>query len=136
MRDDVIRACYVDIKTVRTRRAAQLIFEIPLESYENAVKLLGAPLPDQEIWCAIARLRAIDKPERIPAGETALRQCHALCREEKFQQWLGADDEDGAGNQVRDLLRIASRSELLTNEAALSRWEELVEEFKHDQGVR
>lgn len=53
---------YVDLKVIKTRRAVQIVFEIPLEAADHAIKCLGG-MPDNEksIWFGIARLEK--KPE-------------------------------------------------------------------------
>lgn len=65
----IIQATYSDLKVVKTRRVAQLIFEIPLEQFNEAMAVLGgAPLPDSEVWVAIARLN--DHAIVQPTAET------------------------------------------------------------------
>lgn len=55
--DDVFRAVFVDLKTIKTRNALQLIFEVDLEAGDDALeKLGGLPRPDTTRWVAIARL--------------------------------------------------------------------------------
>jgi hypothetical protein len=65
----IIQATYSDLKVVKTRKVAQLIFEIPLEQFNEAMAVLGgAPLPDSEVWVAIARLN--DHATAQPTAET------------------------------------------------------------------
>ena len=80
-----IRATFSDWRTVRTRRALQLIFEVPLEQQAAVLAILGAPLPEAETWCAIARLqnlstaadtrheRALEPPDRGSDPESVPR---------------------------------------------------------------
>lgn len=49
----MIQATYSDFKVIKTRQVAQLIFEVPLEMGERAIKQLGMPMPDREIWVEI-----------------------------------------------------------------------------------
>lgn len=52
-----LQATYSDLKIIKTRGAFQLIFELPLENFNDAMAVLGgAPRPDREVWVAIARL--------------------------------------------------------------------------------
>jgi hypothetical protein len=54
-------ASYSDFKIVKTRDAAQFIFEVPLKAADHALKVLGGvPQPMEERWVAIAML---EKPE-------------------------------------------------------------------------
>jgi hypothetical protein len=52
---------YVGWQVVKTRRAVQIIFEIPLEAAGHAYEALGG-MPDNEksVWFAIAKMQ---KPE-------------------------------------------------------------------------
>jgi hypothetical protein len=47
---------FTDFKRVATRNTFQLIFELPLEQAEEAIKLLGNPLPGKTLKCGIARV--------------------------------------------------------------------------------
>jgi len=54
-----IRASYADLKLVKTRQVAQLIFEVPIEDFDAAYEVLGGlPNPAKEQWFAIAALVA------------------------------------------------------------------------------
>lgn len=49
-----IRAEFVDFKTVKTRKVAQFVFEMPLEEFDsNLGNLGGCPMPDKSRMCAI-----------------------------------------------------------------------------------
>ena len=52
---------YVDFKIIKTRRAVQIVFEIPLEAADHALKCLGG-LPDNEksVWFGIAKMKKPD----------------------------------------------------------------------------
>lgn len=51
---------YVDLKVIKTRRAVQIVFEVPLEAADHALKCLGGmPDNDKSIWFAIVKM---DKP--------------------------------------------------------------------------
>lgn len=48
---------YVDLKVIKTRRAVQIVFEIPLEAADHAIKCLGGmPDNDKSIWFGIAKM--------------------------------------------------------------------------------
>lgn len=49
-----ILATFSDLKLVKGRKCAQLIFEVPIEQASAAVNILGMPNPAKEIWCGIA----------------------------------------------------------------------------------
>ncbi|HEX5424872.1 MAG TPA: hypothetical protein VFW94_15095 [Candidatus Acidoferrales bacterium] len=52
-------ASYADIKTIKTRGAVQIIFEIPHEAAGHALNVLGGlPDPSKSNYFAIARLNA------------------------------------------------------------------------------
>lgn len=59
---DVLQATYADLKTVKTRSTCQLILELPIEALTDVVALLGAPVPGNEVWVAVARLRGKQEP--------------------------------------------------------------------------
>lgn len=52
----VIKAVFSDWRTVKSRSSLQLIFEIPLELQGEVLKMLGAPMPGESKWVAIALL--------------------------------------------------------------------------------
>jgi hypothetical protein len=52
------RATFSDMKLVKTRQVAQLIFEIPLSDFDAAYEVLGGmPNPANERWFAVAALQ-------------------------------------------------------------------------------
>ena len=68
----IIEAEYVEWKMVKTRKALQLIFEVPLEKQALVQAVLGTPMPDTSTPVAIARLNfdaiaAAPEPEQIEA---------------------------------------------------------------------
>jgi hypothetical protein len=53
------RAAFSDMKLVKTRQVAQLIFEIPIEEFDAAYEVLGGmPVPSKERWFGIAALKS------------------------------------------------------------------------------
>lgn len=54
---DIIVATYADLKIIKTRGVVQVVFELPLHSFNRAVGVLdGAPLPNVETWVGVVRL--------------------------------------------------------------------------------
>lgn len=110
----IIRATFHDWRTVKGRKQLQLIFEVPLEQQEQVLHILGAPLPDRDIWVAIARMQigpqdgvahyadSSPEPDPVPAGGPASssrprrrfselprsQQAALRCRSEDFRAWL------------------------------------------------
>lgn len=51
------KATYADWKLIKTRGCVQVVFELPLESADEAYQVLGGmPISAREVWCGIARL--------------------------------------------------------------------------------
>jgi len=64
------RATFSDLKVVKTRQVAQLIFEIPLADFDGAYEILGGlPNPAVERWVAIAAIA----PSPIPVQQKEAR---------------------------------------------------------------
>jgi hypothetical protein len=151
---DVLRATYADLKTVKTRSTCQLILELPIEALTDVVALLGAPIPGNEVWVAVARLMTPQQLEEaieaIPASDPEpdnmieppanddraprpLSQVSAiLCGIVAFRRYLfeafnlGAiPTKDEAADIVREKCGVRSRSELDTDEAAASNFRHL-----------
>ena len=123
---------------VKTRKVLTLCFEVPLEQQADVLTILGAPMPDKEIWCGIARLNetSAPQPDRSVAGkeryllsderERAVTRAAMLPNDPQFRQWLR--DRRGwkaihftvgdAADEIRHLCAINSRRELLTNDKA------------------
>lgn len=48
---------YVDFKVIKTRRAVQIVFEVPIESADHAIQCLGGmPDNDKSVWFGIAKM--------------------------------------------------------------------------------
>lgn len=60
----IIRADFSNWRPIQGRKVMQLIFEVPIEEAEAALKMLGIPQPGASTWCAIALLE-----NGKPAGE-------------------------------------------------------------------
>ena len=146
---------FSDFKLIKTRSVAQLIIEIPIESADHALKLLGGvPQASKERWVGIAPLSA--KPEP-PARETAqedpfeqpgqhgadptrrfwdlppAQQAALKCADSHFQKWLVVEDQDTAAAWVRAHCKVSSRSELNTNAEAAAIWRQVLRSYEDDR---
>lgn len=79
---------------------------------------------------------SVERPYLMEMGERAHRSAAALCRNERFQQWLvqtnrsSSQSEDEAAKAVRKFCGIKSRSELRTRQKAIMKFEQLRSEFR------
>lgn len=128
----VFRATYSDLRFVKSRKVAQIVLEMPLESADAFLAAFGTPNPAEEKWCAIARLveppleEAQPEPDHKnwhnlrPSAQAAIR-----CDDPLFWQFMGAGGHIEAVRKVREVIGIISRKELDTDNMARSRWEEI-----------
>lgn len=123
---DLLRATYSDLKTVKTRSVCQLILELPIEALTDVVALLGAPVPGNEVWVAVARLRAggeaVPEPAPIALDKPATKLSQIagiICNEGAFQRFVGAKDEAEAAEYIRQHCEVKSRSDIDGNERAM-----------------
>lgn len=76
------------------------------------------------------------KPYLMEMGARAHRSAGALCRNERFQEWLvkinraSGQSEDEAAQAVRKYCGVKSRAELRTNQRAIVKFETLRSEFR------
>lgn len=152
---DVLQATYADLKTVKTRSTCQLILELPIEALTDVVALLGAPVPGNEVWVAVARLRGKQEPSEAepeqnrlegPANDDdepgkpprPLSQVSAiLCNIVAFRRFLHEEkgyevipSVDEAANWVREHCGVQSRREFDTVESAASNFRSLRAEYR------
>jgi len=154
-----IRATYSDLKLVKTRQVAQLIFEVPISEFDAAYEVLGGlPTPDSEKWFAIAAIKEVmpdtqsnqpidarpepkqDKPARakrdwrdlLPSQQAGIR-----CEDTTFEAFLRERDGDtwlaseyNAAECVRMICRVMSRKELDTNHKARVIWHQLNDQYE------
>lgn len=125
---DVLSLTYSDIKTVKTRGVFQLVLEAPIEAMPAAFALLGAPVPGNEVWVAVARLRG--KPEALEAlaSVTAIEPpvkpsaklsqlAGILSNEGGFKQFVAEQtgmptDTDAAADFIRLTCSVKSRADI------------------------
>lgn len=128
------KATFSDLKLVKTRQVAQLIFEIPLAEFDGAYDVLGGmPNPASERWFGIAPIDlTTPKPDKRnwrdlqPAQQAGIR-----CNEATFAAYLKeTHPEDWRESQeaaacVRLICGVHSRVELGTNQKARVIWHQL-----------
>lgn len=122
---DVLKATYADLKTVKTRGVCQIILEMPIEGMADAFGLLGAPVPGNEVWVAVARLLTDAELERgiealaPPKPAKSLAQIAGIvCNEPAFWKYIRVKGADEAAEYVRGHCGVTSRAALDSNEDA------------------
>ncbi len=138
-----IKATFVDLKSIKGRKVAQLWFEIPLEQVDAALNALGGwPMPDKEIWCAIARLDISSQPEKSVEPVKERRAFHELpmvtqagirCKESAFQNFMTATCELDCITRVHSACGVSSRKEILPGTDSGRRWVQVLRDF---EGIR
>jgi hypothetical protein len=133
------RATFSDLKLVKTRKVAQLIFEIPIEQFDAAYEVLGGmPVAAEERWFGIAALDVakVEKPKRTWEELQPQQQAGMRCSEPTFieflkrtraSEWNAATD---AADCVRMICGVNSRVELGTNQKARVIWTQLDSAYK------
>jgi hypothetical protein len=139
----VIQAVFYNWRPIVGHKRLQLIFEVPLEDTNIVLKMLGAPMPDKETWCAIALLER-DRPAAASANAKAHRAFHTLpavqqaaikCKDTDFQVWIngGWASEQDCAAAVRYRCGVDSRADLLPGTEAERLWNGLLSEY---EGIR
>lgn len=140
------RATFSDMKLVKTRQVAQLIFEIPLSEFDAAYEVLGGmPNPASERWFGIAAIKEVKarpdqtapKPDRAkrdwrdiaPSQQAGIR-CEepvfaAFLREKYPDEWHEAPD---TADCVRLICAVDSRTKLNDGPSRVI-WHQLDEQF-------
>lgn len=126
---DVLQATYANVKTVPSRSVCQLVLELPIEALADVVGLLGAPVPGESVWVAVARLKGQqqhitastddDRTERPLSQQAAILGGIVTFRRflsERTGEPVSGDEEAAA--VVRRVCHIKSRKDLDTDEAA------------------
>ena len=137
---DALRATYADIKTVRTRKAYQIIFEGPIEEMGLAMALFGPPNPENEVWAGIARLREGTRTVQAALEDQTPRPLSQIAAflgtKPLFRQWLSETGDktpirgaEEAADEVRRRCGIRSRTELDTNEIAARHFRNIKADF-------
>lgn len=142
------QATFSDMKLVKTRQVAQLIFEIPLADFDAAYEVLGGmPNSAHERWFGIAAINGggprQDNPQPRPDGgkrdwkdlqpqQQAGIRCSeptfvAFLKESRADEWAESAD---AAECVRLICGVRSRVELGINQKARVIWHQLDSEYQ------
>lgn len=152
------RATFSDMKLVKTRQVAQLIFEIPIEEFDAAYEVLGGmPVPAKERWFGIAAIKSTAEENRAqprqkdsspsphpggakrmdwrdmqPAAQAGIRsnepEFWAFLRE--VMTYPDVKDADTAAIAVRHICRVNSRTEFSTDHRKRVLWHQLDSQFQ------
>lgn len=141
----VIQATFADFRIIKGRKQTQLVFEVPIEQADEALRIMGGlPRSDAERWFAIARLEpkaattskeAPEKP-RQHFSEMPLPQQIALrCGDKRFWDFILSTQRKFAGSSedaaacVRSYCGVKSRSEIQPGTAAAEKWKRLDDQY-------
>lgn len=114
-----VQARYADWRPVKGRKVLQLILEVPLEQQGDVLSMLGAPLPDRDLWVAIALLS--DQQNANYKGGKLAQEAGILCGQGAFRQWAAIEgqydgiamlDGDMAADFIRERCGVTSRAHL------------------------
>jgi len=121
-----IKARYADWRPVKGRKVLQVVLEVPLEQQNEVLKLLGAPLPDRDLWVAVAVLD--ESKGQIKGGKLA-QSAGIICNEGAFWRWSGATNADEAADFIRQRCGVTSRSMLDHDEQAARAFRDMKLEY-------
>lgn len=146
------KASVYGLRTVASRKLAQIVLEIPIEELPRAMTILGTIDPSQSNWVAVARLvpspdqpaKEMRQPDSSAAPVTAIRserpkrafrdmtpaqQAGMMCNDIAFQKFLTEKfktlpitNELDAATIVRNYCQVNSRAEILGGTRAEQRW--------------
>jgi hypothetical protein len=135
---DAFQATFSDFRLVKGRKVCQIVLEVPIEGADKALSVLGGlPNPAEERWVGVARIEH-QKKHPVLTGKDLWRassDCAMVCKETEFWDYL-KDNEYYVKNEteaiiaVRNILGIASRSDLDHNERAVSSWSAMYKDYK------
>lgn len=143
-----IQGTFSDFRTVKGRKVAQLIIEVPIELATAAITTLGGvPNPTDPKWVAIAMLakepaQADEDPRRTWEDLPAAQQAAIRCGELDFRRYLHrhhrlpVSSQDEAAQQVREWCGVESRRELNTNSIARDIWRRLDADYRDAMTLR
>jgi hypothetical protein len=112
-----------------------LTFEIPIEQQAEVFKVLGYPLPGEEVWCGIARLKPIDaRKEVMPHQEpTVHSERHNATPPETGAVAFTASERGKARYaSASDMERARTRAALLAKDPRFIAWIGPCREGKED----
>ena len=143
-----ISAAFADFRIVKGRKVAQLIFETPLETADEALRMLGGlPRPDAERWVGIAPLVGRPEAEQRPAPDPEKvkerkpfhtlprsQQAAILINDAAFQSWVGSNRTPEETDQMlKAHMGITSKRDL-DRPAHAEKWDRMVATFRADAG--
>lgn len=123
-----VQARYADWRPVKGRKVLQLILEVPLEQQGDVLSMLGAPMPDRDLWVAIALLS--DQKNADYKGGKLAQSAGILCNEGGFRQWCDATSPDAAADYIRTRCGVTSRAHLDHDETAAHQFREMKREYE------
>lgn len=123
-----VQARYADWRPVKGRKVLQLILEVPLEQQGDVLSMLGAPLPDRDLWVAIALLS--DQENADYKGGKLAQSAGIMCAEGAFKQWCDATSDDAAADYIRTRCGVTSRAHLDHDETAAREFREMKREYE------
>ena len=137
-RPAAIKATFVDLKSSKGRKVAQLWFEIPLEQVDDALNALGGwPMPDREVWCGIARLSVEQPPAKTvatphrPFHELVYQQQAALkSNDAPFAAYMHADPGADCAQAIRYACDVSSRADIKPGTPAGDKWVALLRGYE------
>ncbi len=138
MQDKIMAGTYSDFKLIKTRKVIQMIIEFPIESQHEFTQNFGLPIPHEEQYVAVAKLKEIFIPE--PTATKLIQQAGILCKEQKFGEFLRTHynmknvdptKPDTIADALRALCGIRSRSEFNTDKQAVTIFERLLQEYNN-----
>lgn len=124
----IISGSFSEVKFIKTRSAAQLVIEIPIEQADAALRALGGvPQPGKEVPVAVARLANGIEP-KAKRGSLA-QQAGILCSDARFAKFLDEThphiEAATTAEAVRGICGVESRAEFDSDAAAGQRWKQL-----------
>lgn len=134
---NAIQARYADWRPVKGRKVLQIVLEVPLEQQGQILTLLGAPLPDRDLWVAVALL-SDQKNDAYKGGKLA-QEAAILCGQGAFRQWaaiagqydgIAMLDGDMAAEFIRELCGVTSRAHIDHDEGAAKAFREMKREYE------
>ena len=143
------KATFSDFRIIKSRKVGVLLFEIPIELADEALRVLGGvPRPDLTAWVGIARIHGEEAVGEVVARErrrfadlSPAQQASLLCRDMEFRQFLRESGypkvgtETDAATVVRFICGDQSRADLNFGEPA-TKWEQLMTFFTaHRKGI-
>ena len=129
------------------RRVVPLVFEVPIEQFQEALKALGTPDAANPTWCGIARTnlkpgatmapvgmgdavirkegpREAARPEAQPSPKPNSTRAVMMAKDAQFREYLTLErgwscpDELHTDNAIKSICRVTSKSDLNDGEGS------------------